>query len=126
MNFELEKRIEELESWKQSMTDFSNFPYDEISAIKKFFPNFLIGQATLNFGNTVSGGNEVLTIPVGGARPGDAVFIGLPATGVVDGRRIFTAYVSAADTVSLYFSNESAGDVNPDSGLYTAVVVQKQ
>lgn len=121
---QLTERVERLEAQDKNRQSFNSFGYEETNAIKALFPRMLIGSATIDFSSIASGGNASATIPVGGARPGDIVAIGLPSTGVVDGRRIFTAFVSANDTVTLYISNENAGAVDPDSGLYTAIVFQ--
>lgn len=82
----------------------------------------LTATATLNFGNTLAGTSSDLTITVTGAAVGDAVFISTPAA--PDADSCFTAWVSAADTVTVRFNNYSVLPIDPGSGTYRAVVAQ--
>ena len=128
MNEELEKRMADLEDWKKSLERSSSIPLSIDQAFKERFfgSRFLFGQAILDFGSIAADGNESKTIPVTGASPGDVVIIGLPtATSLVDGNRIFVAYVSAPNVVSLYLTNKTAGAIDPASGLFTACVIKK-
>lgn len=60
------------------------------------------GAASLNFGATVGGTCDQLTIAVTGAVDGDPVFIGVPnALASSDASAAFTGYVSATDTVTI-------------------------
>jgi hypothetical protein len=77
--------------------------------------------ATLDFGSTLTSVSTDLTITVTGAADGDPVQIGVPA-GSVNADSCFTAWVSSANTVTVRFSNYSAGSINPASGTFRAVV----
>lgn len=68
--------------------------------------------------NSESAGTAV-TIP--GARPGDAVHV-TPFSNTVG--ITYKGVVSAADTVTLYAINFTAGAVNPASMLYRVIVTQ--
>lgn len=76
--------------------------------------------ATLDFPNTLAQTSSDLTITVAGAAVGDAVFLGTPAT--PDANSCFTGWVSAADQVTIRFSNYSAIAIDPASATYRAVV----
>ena len=125
---QLKKEIQELQDWKKSLEKSSSIPLSVNQAFKERFfgSRFLFGQATLDFGSIAANGNESKTIPVTGASPGDAVIVGLPtASSLVDGNRIFVAYVSAPNVVSLYLTNKTAGAIDPASGLFTVCVIKK-
>lgn len=80
------------------------------------------GSATLDFPNTGAQNSADLTITVVGAVAGDPVMLGVP-NGSVNANTCFTAWVSAADTVSVRFNNYSAGAVNPASGAFQVIVL---
>ena len=56
---------------------------------------------------------------VTGAAAGDAVFLGVP-NGSVNANSAVTAWVSAANTVTVRFNNYSAGNIDPANGTFTA------
>lgn len=74
----------------------------------------LVGSATFNAANLADGAGETTTVTVTGAALGDfvtAVSHSLDLQGIT-----VTAYVSAADTVSVRLQNESGGAVDLASG----------
>lgn len=82
----------------------------------------LSATAALDFPSMSDGQEEDLTITVTGAVVGDSVALGTPAaptSGVV-----FTAFVSAADTVTVRASNFSGTVIDPTSGTFRATVFQ--
>jgi hypothetical protein len=83
----------------------------------------LTGSATLDFGNTNAGESADLTITVTGAADGDVVAIGVP-NGSVNANTCYTAWVSAANTVTVRFNNYSGSAVNPASGTFKAFVTK--
>lgn len=85
-------------------------------------PMTLRGSATLNFASTPAGGKSDLTITVSGAADGDAVFLGVPnASSVANG--CFTAWVSAANTVTVRFTNNDLSSTyDPASGTFKVTV----
>jgi len=82
----------------------------------------LSGTATLDFPNTLTQTSSDLTITVAGAVVGNAVSLGTPAA--PNANSSYTAFVSAADTVTVRFNNYSAGAINPASGSFTVKVFQ--
>ena len=83
----------------------------------------LTGSATLNFGNTNAGESADLTITVTGAADGDVVAIGVPNVSV-NANTCYTAWVSAANTVTVRFKNYSGSAVDPASGTFKAFVTK--
>ena len=77
--------------------------------------------ATIDFGNTASGGQSSSTVTVTGARSGDIVIV--TPTADVTGM-VFTGVVTAIDTVTVYAKNFSTGAVDPGSQVYRILVVQ--
>ncbi len=126
MENELLTRIESLENWKKSLESADTIPYEQMEALKRRLPEVLFGEATIDFGSIAATADATQTMTVYGAQPGDSVFVGLPASGVANGRRIITAWVSATNTVSIMITNESAGSIDPDSGTFKAVVIKQR
>lgn len=81
----------------------------------------LAGSATLDFGSIASLGNASLTITVTGAADGDPVDLGVP-NGSMTAGLIFTAWVSAANTVSVQCYNSTLGAIDPASGTFKVFV----
>lgn len=83
----------------------------------------LSATATLDFPSTTAGTASDLTITVTGATTGDAVTIGVPdGSTLSDG--CFTAWVSAANTVKIRFTNNSLTlALDPASGTFKATVI---
>lgn len=80
--------------------------------------------ATLDFPNTSAQTTSDLSIHVIGAADGDYVQLSVKNANVA-ANTSYTAFVSAANTVTVRFVNSSAGAVNPASGIYK-VTVYKQ
>jgi hypothetical protein len=76
---------------------------------------------TLNFSSTSAQSSADLTITVTGAATGDVVALAIP-TASVNANTSYTAWVSAADTVTVRFNNYSSGAVDPASGVFRAMV----
>lgn len=82
----------------------------------------LSASATLNFGSTAAGASTDLTITVTGAVDGDPVFLGVP-NGSTLANGVFTAWVSAADTVKVRFTNTNLlAALDPASGTFRVAV----
>jgi len=84
----------------------------------------LVATASLNFPSTAAGTSSDLTIAVTGAADGDVVSLGVPiASQVVNG--VFSAFVSAANTVTVRFSNNDlVAAIDPAAGTFR-VSIQK-
>jgi len=109
------------------MADESHFTGIEVGTYNDD-NNALIGgilsaTATLDFGNTAAQTSTDLTITVTGAADGDSVILGVPDGSTLAGG-VFSAWVSAANTVTVRFTNETAGALNPASGTFRATVFQ--
>lgn len=83
----------------------------------------MTGTATLNFGALSANSHADLTITVAGATVGTAVALGVPTAAVTTGVA-YTAWVSAADTVTVRAHNYTAGTPDPASGVFRATVVR--
>jgi hypothetical protein len=77
--------------------------------------------AALDFPLTSAQNSADLTITVNGAATGDTVDLGVPTAAIL-ANSDYTAWVSAANTVTVRFNNYSAGAQNPTSGTFRAQV----
>ena len=83
----------------------------------------LTGSATLNFPSTLTMLSADLTITVTGAADGDVVSLGVP-NAAVNANTFYSAWVSAANTVTIRFNNYSIGTVDPASALFKVFVTK--
>jgi hypothetical protein len=83
----------------------------------------LTGSATLDFPSTTTLLSADLTVTVTGAADGDVVSLGVPNASV-NANTCYTAWVSAANTVTVRFNNYSSGTVNPASGSFKVFVTK--
>ena len=83
----------------------------------------LTGSATLDFGSTAAQTSSDLTITVTGAADGDVVSLGVPNASV-NANTDYTAWVSAANTVTVRFNNYSSAAVDPASGTFKVFVTK--
>jgi hypothetical protein len=79
-------------------------------------------SATLDFASTASHSQTDLTITVTGAVADDPVFLSVPS-GAYGVQGVFTAFVSAANTVTVRFHNYTAAAKDPLSGTFRVVVL---
>jgi hypothetical protein len=84
-------------------------------------PNGLTGSGTLDFPNTLAQTSSDLTITVTGAAVGDIVILGTPVQGA---NSTFTAFVSAANTVTVRMNNYSALAIDPASAAFKVYVIK--
>jgi hypothetical protein len=85
----------------------------------------LVGSvtATLDFPSTAAQTSSDLTVTVAGAKDGDVVTLAVP-NGSVLANSCYTAWVSAANTVTVRFNNYSVGAQDPASGSFRVVVTR--
>jgi hypothetical protein len=83
--------------------------------------SYLTGSATLDFPSTAAQSSSDLTITVTGAALNDVVSVGVP-NGSVLSNSDYTAWASAADTVTVRFNNYSSGAQDPASGTFKVIV----
>ncbi|WP_289665591.1 hypothetical protein [Flavobacterium panacagri] len=82
----------------------------------------LNASATLDFPNTNPGSTSDLTVTVSGAVIGDVVSVGVPA-GSVQSNAQYTAFVNAANSVTVRFSNlQASASQDPASGIFKVKV----
>lgn len=82
----------------------------------------LRGSSTLNFGSTAAGTSTDLTITISGVADGDPVYLGVPnASTLANG--VFTAWASAANTVTVRFTNTNlVTALDPASGTFKVII----
>lgn len=83
--------------------DGANY-YASVSTTRYTLAKTLTNTATLNFPSTTPGNSSDLTVTVTGASDGDVVALGVP-NGAVISNTVYTAWVSASNTVTVRFSN---------------------
>lgn len=83
----------------------------------------LSSSVSLDFPNTAAAAASDLTIAVTGASSGDVVSLGVPGGSVPAGGSYF-GWVSASNTVTVRFSNSTAGALNPAVGTFRAMVTK--
>lgn len=83
----------------------------------------LTATAALDFPNTLAQTSSDLTITVSGAALGDTVSIGVP-NGSVLPNSSYSGWVSAANTVTIRFTNAGALPRDPASGTFRATVMK--
>ena len=84
----------------------------------------LTATATLDFPSTNDNSFNNLTVTVTGAALNDVVSLGIPNGSVPAGASAFTAWVSAANTVTVRFSNHSGVAQDPASGSFKIFVTK--
>ena len=84
----------------------------------------IYGSATLDFASTAAQTSTDLTITnVTGAADGDIVSVGMPNAST-NSNSCFTAWVSAANTITVRFNNYSSGAIDPASGTFKIRVLK--
>jgi hypothetical protein len=87
-------------------------------------PAMLTATSVLNFGSTAAGTSTDLTITVNGAVDGDAVSLGVPNASTTSNGS-FSAWVSAANTITVRFSNNDLTNaLDPASGTFRVSVIR--
>jgi hypothetical protein len=94
------------------------------SNIRQTINQGLTATATLDFPSTNNNSFNNLTVTVTGAVDGDVVTLGLPNASVPAAASSFTAWVSAANTVTVRFSNHSGVAQDPASGAFKVFVTK--
>lgn len=92
------------------------------SMSKAFFGRLLQGAATYDASSLADGAGETTTVTCTGASIGDYAMCSFSLDGV---DLLMSAYVSAANTVSVRVQNESTGTVNLSSGTLRVAVLPR-
>lgn len=106
----------------QALTNAADKAAIAQSNFEKLDTQILRGSGTINYGSISAAASEDQTITVTGAAVGDPVIIGLPAA--IETGLVFTAFVSAADTVTLRASNITGSPIDPASATFKAMVLR--
>lgn len=85
--------------------------------------NGRVMSTTLDFPNTAANSSSDLTVTIPGVADGDTVVLGIPAASVPANGGYF-AWVSATDTVTVRFINNSTGAINPASGTFKVTTIR--
>lgn len=83
----------------------------------------LSASATLDFGSVSAQSFADLTVTVTGAATGDCVSLGVPTASITAGI-VYSAWVSATNTVTVRAHNYTAGALDPASGSFKAAIVR--
>jgi hypothetical protein len=83
----------------------------------------LTATASLNFPSTAASNFSNLTITVTGAADGDVVQVGVP-NAIASASSLYTAYVSAANTVTVRFFNYSGAAIDPAAATFRVSVIR--
>jgi hypothetical protein len=94
----------------------------DMTAVRTVLGGILTGSATYDAASLTDGTGATTTVTVTGAALGDFVIIshGVDLAGIT-----VTGYVSAADTVSVRFQNESGGTLDLASSTLRALVLPR-
>jgi hypothetical protein len=82
-----------------------------------------VSTATLNFPITATRTSSDLSFNVTGAATGDAVSLGVPNAAVLV-NTCYTAWVSAANTVTVRFNNYDNAEKNPASAVFKVMILK--
>jgi hypothetical protein len=104
-------------------TDSSNYVYRGSGAGWQQVANEIFATATLDFPSTLTQTSSDLTITLTGAVDGDAVSLGVP-NAAVNANSCYTAWVSAANTVTVRFNNYSSGAIDPASATFKVTIIK--
>lgn len=102
--------------------DGTNY-YASASTTRYTLAKTLTDTSTLDFPNTNAGDRSDLTITITGAAVGDVVALAIPHSAIaLNG--MYMAWVSASNTVTIRFINNTGGNLDPSPGLFRASVLK--
>lgn len=93
-----------------------------LSSLPAPYASILTASAVIDFGITGPQSSSTENITVTGAVVNDLVILGTPID-AVEADSCYTAYVSAADVVSIRLNNYSTGNIDPSSGTFKVAVL---
>lgn len=100
----------------------TNLFFTRTGAVRERVTTALTASGTLDFASTAAGASTDLTITVTGAADGDYISLGVP-NGSTLSNGVFTAWVSAANTVKVRFTNTNlVSALDPASGTFRVAV----
>lgn len=120
-NEQLKARIEQLETWRQNMSDPRFIPYENDVAFRERFGNGILKtSAWIDFGSIASGANATQNVNLDGVKVNDPVLVSganAVGTGV-----FFTGSVQVAGIVTVRCDNYSASSKDPSNSEYNIIV----
>lgn len=125
---DLQEQINQLRQDFESLKSSSTIPYSVDQAFRERQKIVFFGSRTIDFGSIEEQDFSIQTVTCPGAAMGDVVLLGLPAASLT-GIGMYMAWVSAADTVSIQFTNPktaTTGNLDPGSGVFTVAVIKQQ
>lgn len=93
------------------------------TGVRYILAKTLTATAALDFPNTAAQTSSDLTIAVAGAADGDVVALGVPIASLATDS-CYTAFVSAANVVTVRFNNYSAGAIDPAPGTFRVSILK--
>ncbi|HTI07615.1 MAG TPA: hypothetical protein VL832_03630 [Puia sp.] len=104
--------------------DGTNY-FVSVGTVRYTLAKTLTATSNLNFPITGPGSSSTLTITVTGAADGDVVSVGVPNAAASAGGICFTAYVSAANTVTVKLNNYNLlASVDPNPAVFRVTVIK--
>lgn len=94
------------------------------TSVRQTINQGLAATATLDFPSTANASFSALTVSVTNAALGDVVSLGIPDGSVPAAAVNFSAWVSAANTVTVRFTNNSGSAQDPVSGSFKVFVTK--
>jgi hypothetical protein len=104
--------------------DGTNLFLTTSGAVRQTINTGLTATATLDFPSTANAGVSELTVAVANAALSDVVSLGIPNGSVPAAATNFSAWVSAAGTVTIRFTNNSGVAQDPASGSFKVFVTK--
>ena len=104
--------------------DGTNLFLTTSGAVRQTINQGLTATATLDFPSTANDSFSTLTIAIANAALNDVVSLGLPDGSVPAAATNFSAWVSAANTVTVRFTNNSGVAQDPASGSFKVFVTK--
>lgn len=94
-----------------------------VAGVRYTMAKTLTATANLDFPNTAAQTSSDLTIALNGAADGDVVLLGVPIAALL-ADSCYTAFVSAANVITVRFNNYSAGALDPAAGVFRVSIVK--
>jgi hypothetical protein len=95
----------------------------DIGALEAIAPITPTSSETIDFPGAGSSTAVDVTVTVTGAEDGDAIALGVPAAAYPAGC-VYTAFVSAPNTVTIRLLNTTPGSVNPPSAIFQVRIIR--
>ena len=124
---QLERKLNELQDWKNSLERSSTIPLAIDQAFRERFREYkiLFGQDLLDFSSVNAGSAGTKTINVIGARVNDPCLVSPQLAISSNTGRIFQAYCASDGVVTIQFDNQTGSSIDLDPMTFKVAVFQK-